>query len=383
MNVLLTDGNFKHTLAAVRALGKQGINTTVLSHIPGSLSFLSKYCTKSVHAPNPEKDVSFPYFVLEFVKNNHIDVILPISFASVMQLNSIRGDLERYTKIPLASNYSLNIAGDKHKTLKFADALGIRIPKTWYPTDENEVKKLSTELSYPIVIKGISDWGVIHYANNSYELIKYYHLLKEHTPVLQEYIIGDGYGFFALYNHGKHKAIFMHKRIREYPVTGGPSAMAISIYDEKLFESGKTILDALNWHGVAMVEYKKDSKTGEFVLMEINPKFWGSLGLAIDSGVNFPYLTCEMEMHGDINPVLTYQQNLIYRWLFPADIFNVITQPSNFRQFIRDFKNSDIYYDIDITDIKPTIMQIGMTVAELALKLKQHKFWRPHGFPIY
>ena len=67
----------------------------------------------------------------------------------------------------------------------------------------------------------------------------------------------------------------MHRRLREYPVTGGPSALAESIYDPMLMEQGLKLLDNLQWHGVAMVEFKKDERTGRYVLMEINPKFCG------------------------------------------------------------------------------------------------------------
>lgn len=86
----------------------------------------------------------------------------------------------------------------------------------------------------------------------------------------------------------------MHKRIRELYTMGGPSTCAISVYDPKLLDYGLKILGALNWHGIAMVEFKKDSKDGTFKLMEINPKFWGSLDLAIASGIDFPYLLYKM-----------------------------------------------------------------------------------------
>ena len=82
--------------------------------------------------------------------------------------------------------------------------------------------------------------------------------------MIQEYIQGSGYGFFAIYENGNLKEFFMHKRIRENPITGGSSVCAKSIYEPKLFRYGKDLLDKLNWHGVAMVEFKKDSKSGKY-----------------------------------------------------------------------------------------------------------------------
>ena len=381
MKVLLTDGNFKHTLAAVRSLGKRGIDVTVLSDLPISISFYSKYCQHHVIAPDPEKDPRFADFLLEYVKKNQFDVLLPISFAAVMQVSRIREELEKFVKIPLADNLSLGIAGSKDRTIQYAEKIGVRIPKTWYPKTESDADAIAHEVSYPAVIKGSEESGFVRYANSPEELSEKYRMIARYSPVIQEYITGEGYGFFALYNHGKARAIFMHKRIREYPVTGGPSAVAESVYNPALRDAGLRILDSLNWHGVAMVEFKKDQKTGEFVLMEINPKFWGSLGLSIASGVDFPYLACRMALDGDIEPVCQFKTSVKYRWLFPADLFNVITNPHALPQFIRDFGDPTIQYDIDMHDLAPTFMQMGMTVAEFVLRVKQKRFWRPHGRP--
>ncbi len=60
--------------------------------------------------------------------------------------------------------------------------------------------------------------------------------------------------------------------------------------DEALESSGVRLLDALDLRGVAMVECKREVGTGRPVVMEANGRFWGSLQLAIDAGVDFPEL---------------------------------------------------------------------------------------------
>jgi predicted ATP-grasp superfamily ATP-dependent carboligase len=381
MKVLLTDGNFKHTLAAVRSLGKRGFDVTVLSHLKLSISFFSRYCSHHVIAPDPEHDPHFKDFVLDLVRKNKYDVLIPVSFAAVMQVSEIRDELVKFVRVLLADGDALGIAGSKDRTIRYADKAGICIPKTWYPRNDSEADAISHEITYPAVIKGSEESGFVRYANSPEELAEKYRMIEKYSPVIQEYIAGEGYGFFALYNHGSARAVFMHKRIREYPVTGGPSALAESIYDPDLRYAGTHLLDSLKWHGVAMVEFKKDKQTGKFVLMEINPKLWGSLGLAITSGVDFPYLTCKMAIEGDIDPVFTYRTGVKFRWLFPADLFHVMTNPRMLPQFIRDFTDRSIHYDIDIYDIRPTFMQIGMTAAEFMIRVKQNRFWRPHGRP--
>ena len=139
------------------------------------------------------------------------------------------------------------------------------------------------------------------------------------------------------------------------------------------------MLDILQWHGVAMVEFKKDSRTGEYVLMEINPKFWGSLDLSIASGVDFPYLACRMALDGDIEPVFSYRVGTKFRWLFPGEVFHGMTNPRSIPQLIREFFDEKTLSDIELTDIVPNIIEVGMTGAEFVLRVVQRRFWRAHG----
>jgi predicted ATP-grasp superfamily ATP-dependent carboligase len=176
--------------------------------------------------------------------------------------------------------------------------------------------------------------------------------------LLQEYIPGDGYGFFGLFNQGALRAIFMHKRLREYPITGGPSTVAESVYEPRLKELGLRILRLLNWHGAAMVEFRKDFRDNEYKLMEINPKFWGSLDLAIASGVDFPYLTCKMAVDGDVKPVFRYKVGVKFMWPFPDDFQRSLVYPLSIRDLIKDLIESRTHTNISWADLNPNLIQI-------------------------
>jgi predicted ATP-grasp superfamily ATP-dependent carboligase len=379
MKVLLTDGNYKHTLAAVRSLGKQGVEVGVVSHIPCSVSFCSRYCVHRYHVPDPKKDPLYAQRILDIVKKDHYDVLLPVSYAAVMQLAGIKDELEHYVHLPIADPIALDLAGHKDETVKIAEKVGVRVPKTYYPHNIPEVRELARELRYPVVVKGAEEAGYVGYANTPEELISRFSSIVEYLPIVQEYISGDGYGFFALYNRGEPRAIFMHRRVREYPVTGGPSTCAESVFDPELKRCGMAMLNELRWHGVAMVEFKKDAQSGEYVLMEINPKFWGSLDLSIASGVNFPYLACRMALEGDVGPVFEYQVGTRFRWLFPGEIFHGMTNPRALPQIVREFFDGSTRSDVELGDIVPNIVEVGMTGAEFILRVAQGRFWRAHG----
>ncbi|HZI58350.1 MAG TPA: ATP-grasp domain-containing protein, partial [Verrucomicrobiae bacterium] len=109
------------------------------------------------------------------------------------------------------------------------------------------------------------------------------------TPVQQQqYVSGRGVGVELLFDHGRKVWHFAHERVHEYPLSGGASSYWRSIVPPAgMLLDAERLLSALQWHGVAMVEFKMDAR-GRYWLMEINPRLWGSLALSIDAGVDFP-----------------------------------------------------------------------------------------------
>ena len=78
---------------------------------------------------------------------------------------------------------------------------------------------------------------------------------------------------------------------------------------------GLKLLDALKWYGIAMVEFKLDQKDGVPKLIEVNPRFWGSMSLAIHPGVDFPYLLYRLAVDGDIEPAGEYAAGIRTRFV--------------------------------------------------------------------
>ncbi len=139
--------------------------------------------------------------------------------------------------------------------------------------------------------------------------------LAEHPFMVQEFIPGSGAGVFALYNRGQPVAFFAHKRLREKPPEGGISVLSESAAVTPTLERyARTLLDAVNWHGVAMVEFR-ETPGGDFYLMEVNTRFWGSLQLAIDAGVDFPALLLRASQGEALPPQAPYKIGQKLRWL--------------------------------------------------------------------
>jgi len=146
----------------------------------------------------------------------------------------------------------------------------------------------------------------------------------------------------------KVRAFFVHKRIRQFPLTGGPSTYRVSVFDRLLVDLGTKLLKAMGWYGVAMVEFKIDPRDGMPKLIEVNPRFWGSLSLGIAAGVDFPHLLYKMAVDGDVQPAFNYRLGVKQRFLLFGDVFHFLASQDKLKlipEFLR-FYDRDLSYDI-------------------------------------
>ncbi len=369
IKILITDANYKHTLGAVRSLGKAGFLVVAMSSNKKAQSFYSRYCYEKLICPDPRNEEKFIKFLLDYLKDNPIDILIPVGYITTVTISKHKDELLPFVKIPIADFKSMQIACNKEKTMQLANNLDIQTPK--------EYLSLTDIDKFPIVAKGIYESGQIKYINSFKDLQS----IDLRNHILQEYIPGYGYGFYALFNQGSIRALFMHKRIREFPITGGASTCAESIFDQDLKKIGSELLQSLRWHGVAMVEFKKDIRDGKFKLMEINPKFWGSLDLSIASGINFPVLLVMMTLKGDIEPVFNYQTGVKFRWPFPDDILHLLANPKSISEIIYEYFDKNSRSNLWIDDFFPNVMQMSDTCVNILMRIVKGNLRYPHGNP--
>lgn len=133
--------------------------------------------------------------------------------------------------------------------------------------------------------------------------------------LVQEFVEGEGMGYFALMSRGELRAEFAHRRIRDVYPSGSGSALRVSTEpDPPIREAALAILQALRWHGAAMVEFRR-RPGGPPVFMEVNGRLWHSLALACYSGADFPAWLAQLAERGDIGPPHPYRRGLRCRWL--------------------------------------------------------------------
>ncbi len=365
LKVLVTDGNNRAALAITRSLGKRGYTVYVAGESRRTLAGASRYCKRSFAYPDPsDNPEQFRAEIIRQVRHKQIDILIPAAETTTRECMKIKESIRDNCIVPFYSYDAVDQAASKYEVLKLAQTLKVPIPATHFlhaPEEIQNACEFCNQVGYPVAVKASRSRAEMvsccknmstQYANNANELKQIAAcFVKSVFPLLiQERIQGDGVGIFTCFDHGKPIAYFSHRRLREKPPSGGVSVLResypiepeLKVYSEKL-------LQALNWHGVAMVEFKKDAKHGGYKLMEINGRFWGSLQLAIDAGVDFPLLLAQISTGQHVKPILNYRLNVRTRWLW-GDIDALLTRlfksdghlhlPDNFpskKKYLLDF----------------------------------------------
>ena len=364
--VFITDGHWRKTLAATRALGRHGVSVTIGETTRLATAAFSKYCSQAIVYPSPRIDPErFIAHIDHTLSQRSFEMLLAMEDLTLDLVTRHRDRLSRLTYLPVVSNAELRSAQRKDNILKLAASLGIPTPQTWFISALDQVEALKHTLPYPVVIKPRVGGGAVGvaYPRNSDELADQYRKVHRRFPfpLIQEKIpaAGTGYGAsFLMDDSSRVKAAFVHKRLREYPITGGASTLRESVRYDTLRDMGETLLKALNWFGVAMVEFKIDPRRGTPVLMEINPRFWGSLALAIEAGVNFPYLLLRLARGEKFKPVEHYAVGKKCRWLLPGDLMHFIYNPHRTRlkpSFFSFWRKDTVYDILSLRDPLPTL----------------------------
>ena len=385
--VLVTDGNERAALAVTRSLGQQGVRVVVGAETARSLAGASRYCTRTWQYPSPLSDPSrFVSSLVDAVDLLGITAIMAVTDSATQVLAEKRGEFHSSITEGIPSSESYDLVSNKYRLMSLAHELEIPFPETVFVPDGNIVALRDQVRAYPVVVKpGRSllkvdeQWSKtsVHFVSNAEELTDLY----RRTPYLrspslvQQRIEGEGQGVFGLFDHGRPCALFAHRRIREKPPAGGVSVFRESIELPKpMTDYAVRLLERVKWHGAAMVEFKVDRQSNVPMLMEINGRFWGSLQLAIDAGLNFPYLFYQV-MNGMpvAVPNNAYRIGTKSRWLL-GDLDHLLLRltksntelhldaqaVSRGRCLAEFFKllQPDLHYEVEsLTDPAPALME--------------------------
>ncbi len=324
--ILVLDGEQRAALAVVRSLGARHYPVHIGASVRASLAGGSRFATSETLLPDPLHDpAEFVEGVARLAQVNGCRIVLPLTDASTIAILEARARLPDLT-VPCGDLQAFQRAADKQHVLELARGLGIDVPGQWLLEDGTTPLPEIGDDDFPLVLKPARSVSEGHhgrikigvsYANSREHLLA---ILARMDPrcfpiLLQRRITGPGVGVFLLRWKGQTVATFAHRRIREFPPSGGVSVNCESIeLDPHLGAQSMALLDRLDWTGVAMVEFKLESRTGRAYLMEVNPRFWGSLQLAVDAGADFPWYLVRLALGEAFSPSHQWRVGLRSRW---------------------------------------------------------------------
>jgi predicted ATP-grasp superfamily ATP-dependent carboligase len=310
---IVFDGRLKHSLAMVRSLGRKGITVYCGAESKTAMAAFSRYTSRRFLYPSPLSDQAGFIASLKHVvsKCKKPPVIFAGSDATFLTIYNHREELKDLILFPLTNREAIDIAFDKGATFSEARILGVPVIATYLREQASEFDKIAGELNFPMVVKPRSSASWLNgkgfsetakFVHSQTQLKEVFNDLKNkcgQAPLVQPFLEGEEYGVEVLAKDGEIVALAAHNRLRSMSPTGGASVLKETCdLDDGLInnmtEHARTLVKALSWQGPMMVEFKVDSDTREPKLMELNGRFWGSLPLAIEAGVDFPYLYYEL-----------------------------------------------------------------------------------------
>ena len=300
-------------LTVLRELGQRGVPVLGVGK-RDSIGRASKYAREfAVRPTGPVAD-----WLPGLIATHGIEAVMAVAEGDLVQLAALKHRLPGVI-VAVPDPEPLALVLDKARTLEAARSVGIAVPTSWQPLAGEDRAARATSLSWPVAIKWadpIAAGPLLDAVGLALEKVEYaadapallailarYDALQS-WPLVQEWCPGHGLGQMLTMAGGRATLRFQHRRLREWPVSGGVSSLCEAVplsQHAALMERSEALLAAIGWEGAAMVEYRHDPVTGRSVLMEINGRFWGSIPLAHQCGAQFGWETYRRQVLGETN----------------------------------------------------------------------------------
>ncbi|MEO0180008.1 MAG: hypothetical protein ABIM74_00110 [candidate division WOR-3 bacterium] len=339
--------------ACLRSLARSGIEV-ILVGLSGQRNFLfrSRYCRKRLIVPDPSKDM---LGFLVAVEKIDAEALLPCSEPTAMAL----------------AGYPRAIGPGHATMLRLSDKLHVarRARDFGIPTPASSDSEEFVEERWPVFLKSRMSHiprengfikGKRWSPESPEEAARIIRENPELMPIAQERVEGRAWGISLLMWGGKVRAAFAHRRIREVPASGGPSCAAESIpLPMDTMRRLEAWLADENYFGLAMCEFKGD------YLIEVNPRPWGSLPLAVLAGIEFPKMLVDSWLGNPPDELPGYRIGLKAHWL--KGELSHLASCRSFGRALRSFLGMMRpwpVFNFGLDDPWPPLWELGMAVFD-------------------
>ncbi len=372
-DVIVSNCSNRIGYSILRSLHAHGLRVGVGCDRNFGMGHFSRYSSQRFLHPPYLDSQAFVGKIKQVIQQRRPTVYIP-AVDDVFVVARHREELEDLNvRMGVATYDTLCLLSNKLDVLARAQQIGIPVPATIVPRNIADLRGFCKKYSSPIILKPIystSGRGTLLLSKNQLDastdefLADYKASFGDY--VAQQYVEGTGYGVSLLTNQGNIRARFTHRRIRERTSSFGPSVMRVATRNPAIEDYAERLLADVDFHGVAMVEFRCDEDTGQNWLIEVNTRFWGSVALAIRSGVDFPHLLYRMAVEGDVEPVLDYREGTTIKWLLP-DLIRCNADGGIRRVLSCLREHVDGYDDFDPSDPTAFVGEVYMLLVKRTL----------------
>lgn len=306
MVAIVTDVHYRMSLALIRDLAQAGVEviTCERSRCQGSrtapaLGALSRYASRHVWLEKPED-------LLDLCREIGLardcrPALLPVGAATLAMIAENRGDFDPLCGLCIPTAEQLDLLNSKPRLAALAAELGVPLPESMAAGED--LDRFLDRQGLPCVIKPVCGeklgltaadrYAVASTREEARQAWERFSRLAGEPPVVQSYLPGGALGCSVLARSGEVLAAICHRRIREYPASGGPSSCCQCVEREDIRTYAARLAAETGLTGLAMFEFKEDGD-GRPRLLECNPRIWGTFPLARVSGSGIPLLWCAL-----------------------------------------------------------------------------------------
>ena len=304
MIAIVTDAHYRMAVALIRDLAEAGVQVIACERpeFARPVGFASRAAWQCYELP--EGDIADGLLALcrdVAARCGEKPALLPVGAKTLAAVAGAREAFEETAGLCIPDPGQLSLLNDKAALAQLAQRLGIAVPQSFAPELGERVAHFAARTALPCVVKPLCGEAFGLAAAQRYVIARTPQALEEaytrffaltnSAPVVQEYLPGAALGCSVLAKDGHVLASIAHRRVREYPVTGGPSSCCRVTDETPLLRAVCALVRETSFSGVAMFEFKCGAD-GAPRLLECNPRVWGTYPLTRAAGTNFSHLWC-------------------------------------------------------------------------------------------
>jgi predicted ATP-grasp superfamily ATP-dependent carboligase len=289
LHILVMTASWQSALAAMQSYGRKGHSVSVT---PGRGTTthpnFSSVHVQNIVAFNNDGSAERAYDLARLVDEQGIDLVVPVSDRDALVVAHARQLFPEKGVFFSSSVDSILVTRSRNRTTELCRSIGIATPETEFVTHATAAIAAG-QIGYPCFLKlsgTVASTGVFAISTES-DLKQRLALVPMGTEMqLQARVEGDLVDITGFAAGGRVTRSFAFSCDYEHS-HGGTPAYARRVFDGRLDAILSRIVHELNWTGGIDLDLLQD-KDGDYFLLEINPRFSGTIVFPLKVGIDLP-----------------------------------------------------------------------------------------------